>query len=88
MKPIKVNYEKINGKRTSTTINGEIADYYFRVLVEYHQQEIRNFCDDLEKYRFAMETKCQQFINERAWHDKGQIERYLINEIIKMRSIF
>lgn len=86
MKPVKVNYTKAsNDARTSTTVNGEIADFYFRTLVGFNSPELRDACTSKEKYRFAVEIKCQEFVNSQKWHDKGQIERFLIDAIVCMR---
>ena len=86
MKPVKVNYTKsTNDARTSTTINGEIAEFYFRTLVGFNSTELRAACDTKEKYRFAIEVKCQEFVNSQKWHDKGQIERFLIDAIVQLK---
>lgn len=86
MKSVKVNYTKANNDaRTSTTVNGEIADFYFRALVGFNSPELLEACTSKEKYRSAVEIKCQEFVNSRKWHDKGQIERFLIDAIVCIR---
>ena len=83
MKPIKINYTKSKKEtRTSTTINGEIADAYFRTLV--NKEELRTACESMEKYISAVQTKCQKYVNTREWQSKATIERFMINEIIQI----
>lgn len=82
MKPIKVNYTKNDDARTSTTINGQIAEAYFKTLFAFNTPERLAACTSKANYVNAISISCQAYINRQKWQDKPMMERYLLQEII------
>lgn len=84
MKPIKVNYRTLDGKPTSTTVAGSIAEFYAKAagfeLVEYVQ--------DKDGYQQRLTKAIQQLVNEQAHKtnacelelNKNFIERLLLSK--------
>lgn len=82
MSPLKVNYIKSNGVRTSTTINAQIAEAYFKTICPFNSPQRLEAATSKSNYVSSITIYCQAYINKSTWQDKAMIERYLINEVI------
>ena len=87
MKPIKINYIDFNSKRTSTTINGNIAMQYWFSTDECKNREDKSKMPD--DYRARAARAAQKFVNEMKYQiDKDHIENSLIQAILAKNTDF
>ncbi len=82
MSPLKVNYTKPNGVRTSTTINAQIAEAFFKTQCPMSGSARLEAATSKSNWVSALTLYAQFYINKQTWQDKATIERYLIDEVI------
>ena len=79
MTHIKINYTNVNGKRSSTTINRNIAFHFYIAIKATESQELP---DD---YEDRIRRTVQRFVNESEYqYDKDRIENELLHEIQRL----
>ena len=91
MKNIKVNTVNIDGKKTSTTINRNIATHFALIsMTDDEKQKLRSFPeDDVKGYNdfnnYILTKYAQNLVNEKLktsrWVDKFMIESHILWEL-------
>ena len=88
MKNIKVNYTDFSGKRTSTTINGTIANVYYR---ESNLEKFKETLYNRRLHEQELRRIIQTYVNEQhkdeddetsTWEGKEMIESSLLEDIV------
>lgn len=97
MKNIKVNIINVSGKKTSTTINVNIAVYYYKYCIPQSDKDFIKDFDPIDQYAAAVAHRnksIQDYVNQlidkvtttkNVYHAKGVDQQYievsLLNEI-------
>lgn len=78
MSNIKINYTNSLGKRTSTTINKNIATHFY-----YTTDDNKSFDKIPSDYNERIQREVQKFVNEMSYQgDKNHIETRLLFETV------